>query len=117
MSPLFVLPTLRRSWSGNQTNRESTSCDKHSWACYVYRAAGEEGEQGSWQKHWTLLKDGPWPLRMHQTFHTPRGAKVVLERKWNQRLTIAVTGNSKHKLPKKYHFHVSSESCRTVQNN
>ena len=73
--------------------------------------------QGSLQKHWTLLKDGPWPLRMHQTFHTPRGAKVVLERKWNQRLTIAVTGNSKHKLPKKHHFHVSSESCRTVQNN
>jgi hypothetical protein len=46
LSPLFVLPTLRRSWSGNQTNRDSTSCDKHSWACYVYRAAGEVGDAG-----------------------------------------------------------------------
>ena len=27
LSPLFVLPTLRRSGSGNQTNRESTSSD------------------------------------------------------------------------------------------
>ena len=29
-----------------QRKRLSSSCDKHSWACYVNRAAGEVGDAG-----------------------------------------------------------------------
>ena len=41
---LFCAAHITAKVEQNQTNQESTNCDKHSWACYVYRDADEEGD-------------------------------------------------------------------------